>query len=48
MNSGTFINSNAIADKNDLIKIWLIASITKTLKDQTGLTGLFSEFVQKT
>jgi hypothetical protein len=32
------------ANINDLIKIWLIASITKTLKDQTGLTGLFDNF----
>jgi hypothetical protein len=48
MNSGTVINSNSLIDKNDLIKNWLIASITTTLKDQTGFTGLFSGFIQKT
>jgi hypothetical protein len=37
-----------IADKNELIKIWLMASITKTLKAQTTLTRLFSATDQNT
>ena len=41
-------NRSGSANKNDLIKIWLISSITKTLRDQTGLTELFSGFNQNT
>jgi hypothetical protein len=48
MNSGIVSNSNGFPVENNLIKIWLIASITKTLKDQTGLTGLFSGLDQNT
>jgi hypothetical protein len=46
MNSGTAINFNGFADENDFINIWLISSITKTLKDQNGITEFFSGFVQ--
>jgi hypothetical protein len=42
MNSEKFSSSNGLTEKDELIKIWLIASITKALKEQTGLNGLFS------
>jgi hypothetical protein len=39
MNSGSEFNYIGSAEKIDLINNWLIASITKTLKDQTGISG---------
>ena len=44
INSGTANYSGSSTEQNDLIKIWLIASITKNLKYQTDLNSLFSGF----
>jgi hypothetical protein len=41
-----FMNSgNCLAEKNDLVKTWLMSNIKRSLKDQTSLAGLFFGFV---
>jgi hypothetical protein len=44
-----FMNSgNVLTERNDLINTWLMSNITRSLKNQTGLAGLFSGLVHET